>query len=43
VVTEDIVLCDAELKVQDVEELALDTAHIPFAEDPGTERPVDVL
>ena len=43
VVCEEIRFGDAELKVEDVEELALDAANVTLAEDPGAERPVDVL
>ena len=43
VVREEVGFGDAELEVEDVEELTLDAPDIPLAEDPGAERPVDVL
>lgn len=43
VVAEQIIFCDLELKVEDVEVLSLDTAHVPFAEDACAHGPVDVL
>lgn len=43
VVGEDVGFGEAELVVEDVEELALDAAHVPLAKDTGAERPVDVL
>ena len=43
VVREEVGLGEAELVVEDVEELALDPPDVPLAEDSGAERPVDVL
>ena len=43
VVREEVGFGDAELEVEDVEELTLDTPDVALAEDPGAERPVDVL
>ena len=43
VVGKDILLGDAEFEIEDVEELALYPADVALAEDPGAERPVDVL
>ena len=43
VVGEEVGLGEAELVVEDVEELALDAADVALAKDPGAERPVDVL
>ena len=43
VVRKEIGLRKGELPVEDVEELTLDAPDIPLAEDPGAERPVDVL
>ena len=43
VVGEDVCLVDGEFKVEHVEELTLVAANITLAEDPGAERPVDVL
>ena len=43
VVRENIVLSDAQLEVEDVEELALYPADIPLAEDTCAESPVYVL
>lgn len=43
VVCEEVVLLERKLKVEDIEELALDAANITLAEDTGAECPVDVL
>lgn len=43
VVAENIVFGDGELKVEDVEKLALDAADIALAKHARTERPVDVF
>ena len=43
VVCHDVRLRDRELEVEDLEELALDTAHVALAEHAGAQRPVDVL
>ena len=43
VVREEVGFGDGELEVEDVQELALDTTDVALAEDPGAERPVDVL
>ena len=42
-VGEEVGLSEAELVVEDVEELPLDAADVPLAKDPCAERPVDVL
>ena len=42
-VCEEIGFGDGEFEVEDVEELTLDAADVTLAEDPGAERPVDVL
>ena len=43
VVGEEVGLGEAELVVEDVEELTLDAADVALAEDSRAERPVDVL
>lgn len=43
VVAQEVGLCDAELKVENVEVLAFDTTNVAFAKDTGTECPVDIL
>jgi hypothetical protein len=43
VVCEEIILADAKLEVEHIEELAFDAADVSLPEDAGTERPVDVL
>ena len=42
-VREEVGFGDGELEVENVEELALDATNVALAEDPGAERPVDVL
>lgn len=43
VMREDVALCDGEVEVEHIEELALDAADVPFAEDTSAERPVHVF
>lgn len=43
VVAEDIGLCDAEFKVENVEILAFDATDVAFAKDTGAQGPVDIL
>ena len=43
VMGEQIVFCDLELEVEDVEVLALDAADVALAKDACAECPVDVL
>lgn len=43
VVAKDIVLGDRELKVENVQELALNATNVALAEHAGAERPVDVF
>ena len=43
VVREEVGFGDAELEVEDVEELTLDAADVALAEDPRAQRPVNVL
>jgi len=42
-VAEDIVFLDAELEVEDIEELTLDASNISLAEDTGAECPMYIL
>jgi len=42
-VAQKVVLGNVEFEIKDIEELALDTTDITFAENTGTECPVDVL
>lgn len=42
-VAEKVGFCDAELKIQDIEVLSLNTTHIPLAENTSTKCPVHVL
>ena len=42
-VCEEIGFGDGEFEVKDIEELAFYPADVALAEDPGAERPVDVL
>lgn len=34
-VAQEVVLCDAQFEIEDVEELALDASYVAFAEDTG--------
>jgi hypothetical protein len=43
VVGEEVGFSDAKFEVEDIKELALNTAYVTLAEDTGTECPVDVL
>jgi hypothetical protein len=43
VVAEQVVFCDLELEVKDIQVLPLDAAHVPLAEHACTHGPVDVL
>jgi hypothetical protein len=43
VVGKEIVLCDAELKVEYIEELPFDATNVAFAKDTGAQCPVYVL
>jgi len=43
VVTKNIVLCDRKFEIEHVKEFPLNTAHITFAKDTGTNGPVNVL
>ncbi len=42
-VAQEVCLGNTELEVQDIEVLPLNPTHVPFAENTGTERPMDVL
>lgn len=43
VVTEEIIFCDLEFPIEDVEELSLDTSDISLSKDTSAECPMDVL
>jgi len=42
-VAQDVVFRNGELEIKDVQELALDAAHITLAKHTGAERPVDIF
>ena len=42
-VTEEVGFGDAQLKVEDVQELAFDPSHVTLPEDACAESPMDVL
>jgi len=42
-VTQDVILCDLELEVEDVKIFPFDATNVPFAENASAHRPVDVF
>jgi hypothetical protein len=42
-VAQDVIFCDFELEVEDIEIFSLDATNVPLAKNASAHRPVDVL
>jgi hypothetical protein len=40
---QDVIFCDSELEVEDIEVFSFDATNVPLAEDACAHRPVDIL